>query len=99
MSRDLGFTHVEFLPIIEHPFDGSWGYQPTGMYRADQPVRFARRISPRWSMPSIAQASPCMLDWVPGHFPDDPHGLGNFDGTALYEHADPCRAAISTGTR
>ena len=87
-SSDLGFTHVEFLPVTEHPFDGSWGYQPTGLFaptsRFGTPADFCALVDA-----CHAPASPCMLDWVPGHFPDDPHGLARFDGTALYEHANP----------
>jgi 1,4-alpha-glucan branching enzyme len=86
--RDLGFTHVEFLPINEHPFDGSWGYQPTGLYaptsRFGSPADFAALIDA-----CHAHGLGVLLDWVPGHFPDDPHGLAQFDGTALYEHANP----------
>ncbi len=86
--RDLGFTHVEFLPINEHPFDGSWGYQPTGMYaptsRFGAPAEFSALVDA-----CHAEGIAVLLDWVPGHFPDDPHGLGVFDGTALYEHANP----------
>jgi 1,4-alpha-glucan branching enzyme len=86
--RDLGFTHVEFLPITEHPFDGSWGYQPTGMFaptsRFGTPADFAALVD-ACHRAGLA----VMLDWVPGHFPDDPHGLGRFNGTALYEHANP----------
>ena len=85
---DLGFTHVEFLPVSEHPFDGSWGYQPTGLYaptsRFGSPADFATLID-ACHRAGLA----VILDWVPGHFPDDPHGLGHFNGTALYEHADP----------
>jgi 1,4-alpha-glucan branching enzyme len=87
-AADLGFTHVEFLPIMEHPFDGSWGYQPTGLYaptsRFGSPADFAALVD-ACHRAGLA----VILDWVPGHFPDDPHGLAGFDGTALYEHADP----------
>jgi 1,4-alpha-glucan branching enzyme len=86
--RDLGFTHVEFLPLNEHPFDGSWGYQPTGLFaptsRFGSPADFAALVD------ACHQAGLAVwLDWVPAHFPDDPHGRGHFNGTALYEHADP----------
>lgn len=85
---DLGFTHVEFLPISEHPFDGSWGYQPTGLFaptsRFGSPADFAFLVD-ACHRAGLA----VLLDWVPGHFPDDPHGLARFDGTALYEHANP----------
>jgi 1,4-alpha-glucan branching enzyme len=87
-ARDLGFTHVEFLPVMEHPFDGSWGYQPTGLYaptsRYGGPEDFLHLVDACHDA-GLAVA----LDWVPGHFPDDPHGLANFDGTALFEHANP----------
>jgi 1,4-alpha-glucan branching enzyme len=87
-ARDLGFTHIEFLPVSEHPFDGSWGYQPTGLYAPTS------RFGPPSDFSALVDACHregigVLLDWVPGHFPDDPHGLGNFDGTALYEHANP----------
>jgi 1,4-alpha-glucan branching enzyme len=86
--RDLGFTHVELLPVTEHPFDGSWGYQPTGMFaptsRFGTPADFAALIDA-----CHREGLAVLLDWVPGHFPDDPHGLARFDGTALYEHANP----------
>ncbi len=87
-ARDLGFTHVELLPVMEHPFDGSWGYQPTGLFaptsRFGTPSDFAELID-ACHRAGLA----VILDWVPGHFPDDPHALGWFDGTALYEHANP----------
>jgi len=86
--RDLGFTHLELLPISEYPFDGSWGYQPTGLYaptsRFGTPDQF-RAFVRRCHDDGIA----VIADWVPGHFPNDPHGLECFDGTHLYEHADP----------
>ena len=86
--RDMGFTHIELLPISEYPFDGSWGYQPIGLYaptsRFGTPVRFAQFVNRCHS-----EGVGVLLDWVPGHFPSDPHGLGQFDGTHLYEHSDP----------
>jgi 1,4-alpha-glucan branching enzyme len=86
--RGLGFTHIELMPVNEHPFDGSWGYQPTGLYaptsRFGTPADFAHLVEA-----CHREGLGLLLDWVPGHFPDDPHGLGRFDGTALYEHANP----------
>jgi 1,4-alpha-glucan branching enzyme len=87
-AKDMGFTHVELLPMMEHPFDGSWGYQPTGLFaptsRFGSPADFAALVD------ACHQAGlGVLLDWVPGHFPDDPHGLAWFDGTALYEHQNP----------
>jgi 1,4-alpha-glucan branching enzyme len=87
---DLNFTHIELLPITEHPFDASWGYQPTGLFaptsRFGSPDGFARLVD-RAHRAGIG----VILDWVPAHFPTDPHGLSRFDGTALYEHEDPRR--------
>jgi 1,4-alpha-glucan branching enzyme len=86
--RDLGFTHVEFLPVSEHPFDGSWGYQPTGLFAPTS--RFGTASDFADLIDACHRAGlAVILDWVPGHFPDDPHGLSRFDGTALYEHQDP----------
>ena len=86
--RELGFTHVELLPIMEHPFGGSWGYQPLSLFapsaRFGDPGEFAHFVEA-----AHRSGLGVILDWVPGHFPADPHGLARFDGTALYEHADP----------
>lgn len=86
--KDLGFTHIELLPISEHPFDPSWGYQPTGLFaptaRFGEPSGFARFVNA-----AHASGLGVILDWVPAHFPTDEFGLSRFDGTALYEHEDP----------
>jgi 1,4-alpha-glucan branching enzyme len=84
----MGFTHIEFLPLSEYPFDGSWGYQPVGLFAPS--VRFGPPHEFRTLVEAAHNAGlGVLLDWVPGHFPTDAHGLGRFDGTALYEHADP----------
>ena len=87
-AADLGFTHLELLPITEHPFDGSWGYQTLGLYaptaRFGPPEGFTRFVDA-----CHAHGLGLILDWVPAHFPTDAHGLAQFDGTALFEYADP----------
>jgi 1,4-alpha-glucan branching enzyme len=87
-AQDMGFTHLELMPVSEHPFDGSWGYQPVGLYAPT--ARFGdgpgfRRFVDRCHSAGLG----VLLDWVPAHFPSDVHGLAQFDGTHLYEYADP----------
>jgi 1,4-alpha-glucan branching enzyme len=87
---DLGFTHVEFLPVAEHPFGGSWGYQVTSYYAPTS--RFGAPDDFRFLVDALHQAGiGVLLDWVPAHFPRDEWALARFDGTALYEHPDPRR--------
>jgi 1,4-alpha-glucan branching enzyme len=87
-AADLGFSHLELMPVNEHPLDASWGYQPIGLFaptsRFGEPAGFARLVD-RCHRAGLG----VIVDWVPAHFPVDPHGLARFDGTALYEHADP----------
>ena len=89
-AAEMGFTHLEFLPVSEHPLDDSWGYQPIGLFaptsRFGDPAGFARLVDR-----AHAAGLGVILDWPAAHFPIDAHGLYRFDGTALYEHADPRR--------
>jgi 1,4-alpha-glucan branching enzyme len=90
--KRLGFTHVELLPVAEHPFGGSWGYQVTSYYAPSS--RFGHPDDFRFLVDTLHQSGiGVIVDWVPGHFPRDAWALANFDGTALYEHADPRKGA------
>ena len=87
-AADMGFTHIEFLPISEHPYDPSWGYQTTGLYAPSSRFGDAQGFA-RFVDGAHRAGLGVLVDWVPAHFPTDPHGLIRFDGTALYEHEDP----------
>ena len=86
--KELNFTHVQFMPIMEYPYDPSWGYQITGYFSATS--RFGSPEELKFLIDKFHENNiGVILDWVPSHFPEDKHGLGNFDGSHLYEHPDP----------